>query len=175
MNCKDIEMLMADALGDELSLSDRPVFEDHLAVCDRCREEFETARATVATMRALPGPQRVSIHREGNRLVIEDRQAPAVLPFAGVSRWAVKSWRSGILRYAAGLFVAFAAGYWLHAGSTPTEVDGTVDSGAPVTRRVAPGDTPSDSLQRALASAHARNPARSDLAKCLIALSGSRP
>jgi anti-sigma factor RsiW len=39
MNCEEFEMLMADALGDELSPNDRPVFEAHLAECDCCRQE----------------------------------------------------------------------------------------------------------------------------------------
>ncbi len=69
MKCEDVEMLMADALGDELSSDDRSVFEFHLAECDRCRQEYETALRAVDTMRLLPGPRPLrtgSIHRRGD-------------------------------------------------------------------------------------------------------------
>ena len=47
MDCQAFEMMMAEALGDELSPEDRPAFEAHLASCDRCRREYESACATV--------------------------------------------------------------------------------------------------------------------------------
>ena len=82
-DCEDFEMLTADALGNELSEADRPAFEAHLAQCEKCRREYETASRTVSMMRALPGPTRVTIRREGDRLVIDDGRSPlrrTVLP-----------------------------------------------------------------------------------------------
>ncbi len=161
MNCTDFEVLLADALGDELSVADRPAFEAHLAECEKCRREYETALRTVTTMRALPGPARATVRREGNRLVIDDRPPHALR----VPWWL----RGGVFRYAASILIAFAAGYAVHAGLMMTEV------GRPVDRLVQKDDgieapTSPNSLQRALVHTHVRNPARSDLAKCLIAM-----
>ena len=77
MNCEDVEMLLADALGDELADADRAAFEAHLAECERCRREYETTRAAVQSMRALPGPQRVTVRREGDRSAKALRRAVA--------------------------------------------------------------------------------------------------
>jgi len=161
MNCTDFEVLLADALGDELSVADRPAFEAHLAECEKCRREYETALRTVTTMRELSGPARVTVRREGDRLVIDDRPPHALrMPW-----W----FRRGAFRYAASILIAFAAGYAVHAGLMMTE------AGRPVDRVVAVGDgagdvTSTSSLQQALVHTHVRNPARSDLAKCLIAM-----
>ncbi len=203
MTCEDFEMLMADALGGELSPADRPVFEAHLAECEDCRREYESASKTVSTMRELPGPERLTIRREGDRLVID--KAPArVLR----SPW----WsRGGVLRYAASILIAFTAGYALHAGllltgDTPSiqvaETDGqsgtkepgttetatiqvadtsrehgTTEPGIVDTGAVDAGTSPAASptnLQRALVNTHARNPSRSGLAKCLIAMANAK-
>jgi anti-sigma factor RsiW len=170
MSCKEYESLMADALGDELSPEDRPAFEAHLASCERCRREYETSREAVAAMRTLPGPQRVAVHREGDRLVIDDSQA-AALGASGDPRGLSPAvwWARGVFRYAASVLVAFTAGYIAHAGLMSS------DASRPVTPVVQVGDsgTQTDgqkSLQGALVSAYTRNPHRSDLAKCLIAM-----
>lgn len=177
MNCEDIEMLMAEALGDELSPADRPAFEAHLVECDRCRREYESARQAVATMRALPGSKRVTVKREGNRLVIEDTRAAGFSP-RGHPRRLKPAARAagGIFRYAASVLIAFAAGYALHVGLMAVDASRRVElvtqgDEAPTVMLPATGDT----LQIALASAHARNPARSDLAKCLVAMAHAKP
>ncbi len=161
MNCKDFEMLMADALGDELAAADRPTFDAHLAECDTCRHDYETARKAIAEMRTLPGPERVTVRREGDRLVIQG--APAGPPR---KRWWLTS---GVFRYAAGLLIAFTAGYGLHAGLMVRELvrPGTAGSGGAPAPVISARD---DNLQAALVSAHQKNPTRSDLAKCLIAM-----
>lgn len=161
MNCEDFEPLLADALGDELSDADRAAFDAHLAECGRCRREYETTRAAVESLRALPGPRRVMVRREGDRLVIR-----GVSP--GGPR--VPRWLTGAaFRYAASVLIAFAGGYALHAGLMIAEFGSSSgDRGrAPV---VAPTPAPGDSFQEALLSVHERNPHFSDLAKCLIAM-----
>lgn len=161
MNCTDFEVLLADALGDELSAVDRPVFEAHLAECEKCRREYETALRTVTTMRALPGPARATVRREGNRLVIDDRPSHA----PRVPWW----FRGGVFRYAASILIAFLAGYAVHAGLMMTEAERPADHLVQTDDSIEAPASPS-SLQRALVHTHVRNPARSDLAKCLIAM-----
>lgn len=186
MTCEDFDILMADALGDELSDADRPAFEAHLAECEKCRREYETASRAVVTMRELPGPERITVRREGNRLVIEDKRAAARAagfslrgrePGAPLSRWfgyprglkpAARRF-GGVFRYAASILIAFTAGYALHAGLMLTDV------GRPVVHVAQPDDVSTEAasvgnLQQALVNAHVRKPARSDLAKCLIAM-----
>lgn len=161
MNCTDFEALLADALGDELCAADRPVFEAHLAECQKCRREYETALRTVTTMRGLPGPVRTTVRREGDRLVIDDRPSHG----QRVPWW----FRGSVFRYAASILIAFAAGYAVHAGLMMTEVGRPVGPLVQEDQGVESQTSPS-SLQRALVHTHVRNPARSDLAKCLIAM-----
>jgi anti-sigma factor RsiW len=176
MSCEDFESLLADALGDELSPEDRPRFEEHLANCPRCRREYESSREAVATLRDLPGPRRVSVRREGDRLVIEDavdgdagrRRSPAGR--AGV--WPASQWRGGIYRYAASILIAFTAGYIAHAAFGAQTAVAPSDH---KTVQVLPDPikvNARQSLQTALASTYTRNPARSDLANALIAMAG---
>jgi len=154
MKCEDFQMLLADALGGELSDADRPAFQTHLAQCARCRTEYESMSGAVRSLQALPEPRPVSVRRVGDRLILSE-SPPRTL-----------AWFShGLLRYAAGLLIAFTAGYTLRAGLTPHDAT----SGAGVVR-VADAGSKRDSLQVAIAGAHLRNPARSDLAKCLMAM-----
>jgi anti-sigma factor RsiW len=185
MNCEDFEMLLAEALGDELASSDREPFETHLAQCPRCRRDYETARDAVAAMRELPGPQRVNVVREGNRLVIEEIGTAGVSPTAGVRGvpgrvrprllgYAAPLVRS-VFRYAASVLIAFGAGYALHAGLMLSGDSPIADAGRTGKLRM-DTDQPAyvssapTSFQRALTSTHMSNPARSNLAKCLIAM-----
>lgn len=172
MNCEEFENLLADALGDELLPEDRSVFDEHLVSCQRCRLEYESSREAVAAMRTLPGPQRVSVRQEGNRLVIQDDERTGGSP-RGLRRGGglppAARWTSGVFRYAASVLIAFMAGYIAHATLV-------VQSGAP--RKDGIVEVPEskteigrqESLQGALVSAYTRNTARSDLAKALIAM-----
>ncbi len=159
MNCKDFQLLLADALGGELSEADRPGFDGHLRQCPRCRGEFESMSAAVRSLQALPDPQPVSVRRVGGRLILSES-----------SHGSLGSFSRGMLRYAAGLLIAFTAGYALRAGLTPREAG----SGGTVVQ-VAEAGSGKDTLQGAIAGAHLRNPARSNLAKCLIAMYERRP
>ena len=165
MNCEDFEILMADALGDELSPADRPAFEVHLAECATCREEFDSNQKALGTMRALPGPRRVNVRREGNRLVIEEPRAANSSTVTRRQRWLTALAARGVFRYAASVLIAFTAGYAVHAGMMAADKAGQ----QPVTRleKSPPAD---GSFQHVLLSTHARKPSTSDLAKCLIAM-----
>ncbi len=157
MNCDDFQMVMADALGGELSESQRPAFEAHLAECPTCRGEYESLCGSVRNLKLLPEPQPVSVRRVGGRLILGE----AAYGSAGFS--------NRLLRYAAGLLIAFTAGYGLHAALTPSHV-------APrqAVVQVAQAGSKRDTLQVAIAGAHLRNPSRSDLAKALSAMYGTR-
>jgi len=179
MSCEEFESLLADALGDELSPEDRPRFEEHLASCTRCRREYETSREAVTNMRDLPGPQRVSVRREGDRLVIQDavdsNAGPRGLPTSRVRVPPAAQWRSGIYRYAASVLIAFTAGYIAHAAL------GVQEAVTPIHPKIVelpPEQIEVDepqSLQGAIASTYTRSRGRSDLAKALIAMAGHKP
>lgn len=162
MNCEDFEMLMADALGDELAESDRVQFEAHLAACETCRRECESLKRTVDATRTLAGPRKVRVQRDGDRLVIQPEDTPArsVLhgPVSAV-------WRGGrLLRFAASVLIAFTAGYAVHAGLMMTD-DATREPQIVQVDRASP-----PSVRGSLVSAHARNPSRSGLANCLATI-----
>ena len=151
-------MLLADALGGELPDAQRPGFEAHIAECSPCRREYESMRETVCSLLSLPEPQPVRVRRVGGRLILSES-----------SHRTMNSFSSGLLRYAAGLMIAFTAGYALRAALTP---HGTPPSGGAV--QVADAGPRRDTLQLAIAGAHLRNPGRSDLAKCLSAMYDTR-
>lgn len=159
MNCEDFQMLLADSLGGELPDAQRPGFEAHVAECSQCRREYESMRETVCSLLSLPEPQPVRVRRVGGRLILGES-----------SRGAMTSFSYGLLRYAAGLVIAFTAGYALRTALTPR---GTLPSSGGV-MQVADAGSKRDTLQVAIAGAHLRNPARSDLAKCLSAMYDTR-
>ena len=154
MKCEDFQMLLADALGGELSDADRPAFQTHLAQCARCRAEYESMSGAVRSLQALPEPRPVSVRRVGGRLILSESPPRTLTLFS-----------HGLLRYAASVLIAFTAGYALRAGLTPRDAT----SGTGVVQ-VADAGSKRDSLQVAIAGAHLRNPGRSDLAKCLMAM-----
>ena len=161
MNCEGIEMLLAEALGGELSKADRSALDAHLAHCDRCRREYESLSRAVDGMRSLPGPKRVTVGRQGRRAASLNASARPILGL----RW----FSSRVVRFAASVLIAFVAGYASHAGlmmSVPAPQQGTS------LQREAerPGENGGRSLEYAVVSAYRQNPARSDLAKCLIAM-----
>lgn len=169
MNCEPVDSMMADALGDELSPDDRTLFEAHLAGCDKCRHEYETRLETIKALHSLSGPRRVTIQRRGNRLVIQG------LPESQPEMMRVRY--RGVLRYAAGLLIAFTAGYATHLGVMMGE-DGSVrssispgaDHQGSLEMIVASAEKERDTLHSSLVNVHTRRPGRSGLAKGLIAM-----
>ncbi len=161
MTCEQFEQLLADAIGGELREADRPLFDAHLAACDACRREFDSLSDAVDRMHALPGPEPITLAGDADRSTIID--GPARAPRR--PGWSART----ALRYAASILIAFSAGYACHAGlmlSIPAPADHIA-----VHPDGEGGDARSArTLRHALASAHARDPARSDLAKCLVAM-----
>ncbi len=171
MNCETFESLMADALGDELAPGQHPAFDEHLAACTTCRQEFESLRATAATMHSLPGPQRVTVRREGSRLVLEERSDHQLrLDASHQKPSTAASSPLKILRYAAGLLIAFTGGYGFHAVIMARDAIRTAETIVQADKQ----DDGETSLQGSIVQAHSRKPKRSDLAKCLIAMSARK-
>ena len=185
MKCEDFQMLLADALGGELSDADRPAFEAHTAQCPRCRAEYESMSGAVRSLQALPEPQPVSVRRIGDNLILGVHpdtlgvHPDTPLPLRGrgqgegvpgrtlseSSRGTATWFSHRLLRYAASVLIAFTAGYALRSTLAPRDDA----SGRPVAL-VANDGAKRGSLEGAIAGAHLRNPTRSDLAKCLIAM-----
>lgn len=166
MNCDEIQLLMADALGGELSASNRARLESHLAECPRCRKDLASSRDALDEIRTMPAPVRVRLRREGRHFVAE--------PIVG-SGFSANLWqRTSAWRRAASIIIAFTAGYALHAGLMLTRTGPAVPSQKTqhVTSTAASRD---DSFDKALVLAHQRNPLRSDMAKYMGALFTSTP
>ena len=167
MNCKDFEMLLADAWGDELTAADKAEFEAHLAECEACRREYETGRKALDAMRSLADPREVEIERRGPTLILHDPTAPP--------RRRRRLFGGHLFRYAASILIAFAAGYALHSGMMLAELGkgdtiiARQDHEAADEYAGAEGASPAEgrSLQNALLTAHLRNPRRTTLAKCM--------
>lgn len=163
MNCKEIEMLLADAVGEELRDADRAAFEAHVAECESCRREYDTLRGAVHAMRGISSPARVSVRREGDRLVIgEGRETSGAAPRSARPP-------SNVFRYAASILIAFLAGYLLHAAL----MFGEARESQSTTPQVVQGaDEPSSpSLRDALVLAHQQSPQASEFAKLIMAMS----
>lgn len=187
MNREEFEQKMAEALGGEPAEADRAAFEEALAAHDDWRREYEGAKRTLDALASLSAPGRVSARREGDRLVIEPASVSRPVRSAragGAGRW----------RIAAAILIAFTAGYAAHAllilreGFVPRNqvVHVPADQHVPDDEGTAGYDVrgsghdvrdpehdvrnPFQSLETALARAHARRPSSSSLAKCLIAV-----
>lgn len=163
MNCDKVESLLADAIGGELPEADRSAFENHLAGCARCREEYNTLCAALSEARSLPSAGAIHVERLGDRLVLGPASVATFRPD--------RSWTRAALRYAASVLIAFAAGYSAH--SSLVSRGGATPGGAPTATtedRQTPAAHGAKPLQLAFADAHIRNPGKSDLAKGMIAV-----
>jgi len=141
MNCNEFEVMLADELGGELGVAERAAFETHLAECPRCRVEHGSLHRAVGELKLLPAAEGVGVQRVGDQLVLSRTTTRRM-----TMRW------HGMLRYAALIVLAFAAGYASR---------GTGD---------APMDRGTGHLRNAVAFQFARNPARSGLGNCLAAM-----
>lgn len=167
MNCEDFDMLMADALGDELAEGDRAPFEAHLAACETCRREYESLKRTVDATRTLAGLRKVRVQRDGDRLVIQPAESDALSWLHEPKRTSMRN--GGLLRFAASVLIAFTTGYAVHAGRMMAD-DARQEQ--PITQVV---NTSLPSVRGSLVMAHTRNPSRSGLAKCLATITRGRP
>ena len=178
MNCEQFEDLLADALGGELSSVKRAGFDGHVRDCARCRREFESASAAISAMRSLPGPPVEAAAVGRDRLASAAESAP----------WMNRepNFRlPPILRYAAVIALAFIAGYVVRASMTRAistrdiHPDSLVESRSRVETPESPRITDRfalahpQSFEAAFAGAHLRDPSRSDLAKCMVAMFGT--
>jgi anti-sigma factor RsiW len=150
MNCNDFELLLADALGGELTESDRPAFERHMAECASCRADYQSTSATVSRLRALSAAE----------------PASARVSKVGTAREA--SWGSSVLRYAASIVIAFAAGYG--ANGLAHRHEQTAVTPPATTIQINGTQLASASFGAALAETYQRRPGRSDLSRCLSAM-----
>jgi anti-sigma factor RsiW len=170
VNCEDFEKLLADAWGDELTAADKAEFEAHLARCEACRREYETGRQALDALRSLSAPREVEIERRGPTLILHDPTAPP--------RRRRRLFGGHLFRYAASILIAFAAGYALHSGMMLAELgrsDAIIALQDDKPQDEYTGAEPASpaenrSLQNALLTAHQRNPKRTNLAKCMIAM-----
>lgn len=172
MKCEDCEPLLADALGGELSSTGRVAFEEHIAQCGACRREYETASRTLDELRSLPAPRQMSLRGIGTTLVpdVPLRLQTADSETRRASAFSVVPRRSfgRVLRYAASLLIAFTAGYALHAGFT---LSGNARSRAiPQTGVAGDSIARAQTLEAAFTRVHLQQPARSALAKAMIAM-----
>ncbi len=170
MNHEQFELLMADALGDDLSGEDRAAFETALAAHADWKQEYETAQRTLGCLAELGAPKRVVARREGDALIIEPRTTKTVAPQPV----------RGARRYAAAVLIAFTAGYALHAtlvlqeGVRPTDTIVKTTSPESDDQHAVVARPTSGTFEAALVKTHARKPSRSTLAKCLIAVAAKR-
>ena len=178
MNCEQFEYLLADALGGELSSVQRAGFDGHVRDCARCRREFESASAAISAMRSLPGPP---VATAG---FAQDRFDSMVGIASSETRRYAALWRP-VLRYAAAIAIAFVAGYVVRAGLAPSILTPGVkpetfaetsqefrEPKLPGVRETLAQARPR-SFEAAFAGAHLRDPSRSDLAKCMVAMFGT--
>lgn len=165
MNCEEFESLLADMLGGELTEAARPDFEAHLALCERCRHEYETSSSAVQSMRELPMPKRIVVSREGDRLVISPTQVEK-------PRW--RRFTQSAFQYAASILIAFLAGYTVHAMRGPDEGPPKgINSTGPAVVVVEDQPEPSrETLRFTLANQCSRMRSRATVASCMGALFG---
>jgi anti-sigma factor RsiW len=151
MKCEEFEMLMADALGDEITGTDALAFEQHIAQCNKCSAEYQSLKRSLQTLHSLPGPDHVSVERLGDRLVIS--------PVCGAPRARLHRFGLATLRYAATILIAFVAGYSWHTEPAAPQVN---------------PEAPSEAIEQRFVDIHAQKPERSHFAKCLLAVSNRR-
>ncbi|MDO8630124.1 MAG: zf-HC2 domain-containing protein [Phycisphaerales bacterium] len=175
MNCERFESLLADALGDELSSANRQTFEEHLRTCERCRHEYESSSAALSALRSLPAPSVVPASVAEAHSIRHSDTAPTIKRVA--PRWL------SLLRYAAAIVIAFAAGYFYRAeraslavkpGVGPATVAYVSDEPGVLGDRERFAQASPHNFEAALAGAHLQDPSRSDLAKCMIAMFATR-
>ena len=53
LSCQELVELVTDYAENALSVEDRTRFEEHLGICEGCRNYVDQMRATVATVRRL--------------------------------------------------------------------------------------------------------------------------
>jgi len=165
MNCSDVESLLPDAWGGELTEHDQKALNDHIVVCHRCQEEYTSGQSAVALARRIPGPQAAQLTMQRGQWGVATLRTSVESSFPR---------RLGRFRFAASIFLAFVAGYAFHAGlilmnpaSRPSD-----EYRAP-TPVIAEVGGRSRSLQATLVSMYRQNPGASQLANGMMAVFGT--
>ena len=78
MNCRDIDNLMADYLGGEMSEATLGAFREHLLACETCREQAQGLEETVLSLRELDTVSSEAAS-DRTRSLIVIRRRPVVL------------------------------------------------------------------------------------------------
>lgn len=164
MQCSEIQELLADALGGELSGERLNELNAHLASCASCRAERENLALLQVKLRALPGPAAAQLAKEGERWSLAP--GPSLRPNDVAVLAPSRRGAPAFMRRAAGILIAFTAGYAAHALLTLSARREVSDRTPPRLVRSVEGDD----LRRAVALAHQARPATSDLAKVMTAL-----
>lgn len=85
MTCDEIEGVLADYLGGELSEADRRRFDEHLAGCARCRVEVDSLRGPQEELASLPEIDLAEAARRTSGLEVRprSRRGRTILAWAG--------------------------------------------------------------------------------------------
>ncbi len=160
MNCRDIESMLADYLGDELDASDRARFEAHLASCAHCSVEVKDLQRTQTALQDLPGVSPADAARRTSALEIRRR--------AG---WTERILLAG-LRYAAILIIGAGVGWQLKPVPAQRVGNGREPQRIPV--RLASRADVHPAWLEAAASANRLYSSRSSFVRSLAAVSAAR-
>lgn len=116
MDCKRIQEMLADYLGDELDAHGRADFESHLATCPQCRDEAQSLQTTLGRLKHLTGPPASMTDSSDLSLSGRKRHTPAPRRYA-----------LHLLAYAATLAIGVGIGWFAQTllshtdkASTPT-------------------------------------------------------
>jgi ferric-dicitrate binding protein FerR (iron transport regulator) len=147
MNADEIKGMLADYLGDELGAEDRQRFEEYVDTDREFAAEVASLRCTLDAMRSLKVPD-------------EDVFAA---PLRAAAR---RSWSLPVLRYAAVIVLAFAAGFLARGWSG---WEGGPSAPPPAIAGLGREQPPAD-WQMRFADAYVRNANKSGLARALVSL-----
>jgi len=183
MTDQAFESLLANAVGGELTGPDKIRFEQLIEQSPELRREYESALATVAALKRLPGPTalhteeaesvlakiRESQHVDANTRIDPRTRIGPKTHIDPRTEWHPKSQWS-IFRYAASVLIAFACGYGMHAylmmqvarpASAPT-VLASAGPGSAVAK--------STTLEAAIVDVYRSRPRQPALVTCMAAM-----
>lgn len=110
MDAANRDEMLAGYLGDELNEADRASFESMMAGDPELAAEVASLRRTIESMRALDAPGRGRALGSGRAAGSGDGSSPALVTSP------LRMWMGAVVRYAAVIGLAFAAGYFMRGG-----------------------------------------------------------
>ncbi|GJM25853.1 MAG: hypothetical protein DHS20C16_22680 [Phycisphaerae bacterium] len=117
MNCNEIETMLADYLGNELSDRDHKIVDDHLQGCEACAHEVMAFQQTVSTLGQLDTVSHADALRRTSRFQVS-RRTPALQRIVFAS-----------LKIAAVLAIGFVLGRLSFGETAKSQPDVAKDSG----------------------------------------------